>query len=96
MNTESRSGMNQGDPGLGDISGRAWWMQNGRRRGWRDQAAQEAGTRLELGREQRDGYRLQEVRAGAERTCRALTLRAPPSRVTPMADVQDAGDRGNF
>lgn len=52
MNTESRPRMNQGDPGLRDISGRAWWMQNGRRRGWRDQAAQEAGTRLKLGREQ--------------------------------------------
>lgn len=52
VNTESRPRMNQGDPGLRDISGRAWWMQNGRRRGWRDQAAQEAGTRLKLGREQ--------------------------------------------
>ena len=88
--------MNQGDPGLRDIPGRAWCMQNGWRRGWRDQAGQEAGTRLKSGRDQRDGYRLQEVRAGAERTCRALTRRGPPNRATPMLDVQDAGDRGNF
>lgn len=55
----------------------------------------EAVTRLKSGREQHDGHRILEARAGAERTRWALTLRAPPNR-TPSVDVQDVGDRGSF
>lgn len=56
----------------------------------------EAGTWLKSGREQHDGHRILEARAEAERTCWALTLRAPPNRITPWVGVQDAGDRGSF
>lgn len=36
VNTGNRPRINQGAPGLRDISGRAWHMQNGQRRGWQD------------------------------------------------------------
>lgn len=36
VNTGNRPRINQGAPGLRDISGRAWHIQNGQRRGWQD------------------------------------------------------------
>lgn len=69
MDIDSRLRINQGVPGLWDISGRTWCRQSRQLRGQQGRLDRRLRHGLKPGRDQHAGHRLHEAKAGAERTC---------------------------